>query len=348
MCSAPERAAVGRLLRRARRRDDVGAERLSHLDHRRAHCPAAAADENRLAGLQAGIIDQPQVGGDSHQRHRRGLFVGNAGRRRVQPLLVDRRQLSERALPAKYALVGAPHAIADAKSCGAASRHFHHACQIAADHKRPRQRHGRRATANVDVDRVDRRGFHLHEHLAIAGRGIGKFADANDFRPTGVLDVSGSHIGPPFRSSVDLLAKIAALRANYQRPVDRSTGPMQASLTIGKLPAYTWEAAATSSHLALSGHFSGDAVRQRIAGRGLATPQFEFSPGRVCGSAGLCARRLAARARRELRADHSSASAVGLRISWRSGRGRRSVGRDLAGDSLALVAKFGRQGTQPA
>ena len=43
---------------------------------------------------------------------------------------------------------------------------FDRAGQVAADDERKRQRHGHRAGANVGVDRIDRHGPDLDQHLA--------------------------------------------------------------------------------------------------------------------------------------------------------------------------------------
>ena len=53
-------AAQVRLLRRADRGDDLGADRLGHLHHHRPDAAGAAVDEDDLAGLQFRARNRPR------------------------------------------------------------------------------------------------------------------------------------------------------------------------------------------------------------------------------------------------------------------------------------------------
>ena len=47
--------------------------------------------------------------------------------------------------------------------------------------------------ADVRVDRVERGGFHAHEHLAAGGHRRGQVADDDVFGRAGLFDVGGFH-----------------------------------------------------------------------------------------------------------------------------------------------------------
>ena len=96
----PAAAQVG-LLDAAHGRDDFRADGPGHLHDHRADPAGAAVDEHRLARLQVGTAEQAQVGRDADQRPGHRQLVLDPGRRGIEPVLVDGRQLREGALPAQ-------------------------------------------------------------------------------------------------------------------------------------------------------------------------------------------------------------------------------------------------------
>ena len=71
--------------------EDLGAEVLGELDRRHADAAGAGVDQDPLARLQVGEVDQAVVGGEEDDRHRGRLLEAPAvGDRDEQTALADR------------------------------------------------------------------------------------------------------------------------------------------------------------------------------------------------------------------------------------------------------------------
>src|SRR2546425_2805904 len=145
--------------------DDTGAQSLGHLYDHRTNAAAAAIHKENLSLFQFYVPDQPQMRRNANQRGAGSLFVGDAIRYRIEPLLIYCGEFGKGALPAEQSLIAAPHALARFEA-----RHFRAALhdltgQIAPDDKRERQLHGNEAATDVSVYRVHSHGGYLDEAL---------------------------------------------------------------------------------------------------------------------------------------------------------------------------------------
>ena len=98
-------------------------------------------------------------------RHRGRVVIREFIRRGIEPILVDGRKLCGGARPSQKSLVRAPHAITHGKSGSARAELGDRARQVAADHVRKRERHRHQPRPEIKVDRVERGGVHLDQHL---------------------------------------------------------------------------------------------------------------------------------------------------------------------------------------
>ena len=134
------------------------------------------------------------MGRDRDQRAGGRLPIGDARRCPVQPALVHGGQFRRRSLAAEHPLVRSPdpHPGPEPIDLGADGDDL--AGQIRTDDERKRQRHGHRAGADADVDRIDARRPDAHEHLPRPGNGIGQVAAADALGRTDGGDECGADV----------------------------------------------------------------------------------------------------------------------------------------------------------
>src|SRR5262249_6186913 len=113
---------------------------------------------------------------------------------RIEPALIGRAVLGKRPLPAKQALIRAPHPLADLKFCGLRPQSFDSSRQVAADDERFGQLPVIRPVAEIGVDRIHRYRADPHQNfssLRIRLRQIAKLD--RPFRRPGGLDIGSFH-----------------------------------------------------------------------------------------------------------------------------------------------------------
>ena len=187
-----QRSAPSRCLGIAGGGEGCGPACLGELEHRRADIPRPALHEDRFAGGQLCPL-QPHVRRQGRMDKRHHLALVDAGRQRVEKLLVDRQALGKSPLPAVKALVVAPDPVARGKSFDGRSDPLDLAHHVAADDEGPGQLDWQLAAADVGVDRIDRHGRHPYQHVARADLRLRQFAIADLVGRSHGLDISGFH-----------------------------------------------------------------------------------------------------------------------------------------------------------
>src|SRR5262249_6519228 len=105
-------------------------------------------------------------------------------------------EFRERALPAEQTLVGPPDTVADLEAVCTRSGGLDGSGKVAAGDEGFGKRHCHGAGADVDVDRVERRGAYADEHFALSGLRRGQFADADHVGTASRFEEGCSHAGP--------------------------------------------------------------------------------------------------------------------------------------------------------
>ena len=130
-------------------------------------------DEDLLAGLDVGAVDEGLPGGQRHQRHRGRLVQGERGRLGRDVVLVDRDVLREG--PDPQVAGASVDLVADLEVAYGGADPGHHAGDVVAEHERGLvlQEPLELAVADHRVQRVDAGGAHLDQHVTVADLGLG-------------------------------------------------------------------------------------------------------------------------------------------------------------------------------
>jgi len=129
-------------------------------------------DEDHLAGLHVGAVNEGLPGSQRHQRHR-GLVQGERGWLGGDVVLVDRDVLRES--PDPQVAGASVDLVAYLEVAYGRADPGHHARDVVAEHERGLvlQEPLELAVADHRVQRVDAGGAHLDQHVTVADRGLG-------------------------------------------------------------------------------------------------------------------------------------------------------------------------------
>ena len=199
----------------AAHRGHVGAERLGELNGERAHASGSAVDEHRLARLHLPLVAQGLECRDARHGHRRGLLERQVRRLPGEPVLAGERVLG----PGRAR--DAEHLVARLQALDLPADGLDGSRQVGADglilrpaHAVSDAREVRPADA-VPLDRVDGRGVHAHEHLAVSDRRLVDVPQLEDIGPAVAFVEDRLHAGRCARGAVSIWQRQAWRRIHW-------------------------------------------------------------------------------------------------------------------------------------
>src|SRR5262245_24682959 len=158
--------------RRRARRKHRGSKGPGDLDCHVADTTGSSLHQDRLAGLQAGAVDQPLPRGDEYERQRSRLAHRDIRRFEREQIGIDRREFRERTLPAADTAGHSVNLVTTSQARHALARRLDGPGEIEAENggqRMTRVRGG--AGADLEVERIDGACCDTHQHLAGPGNG---------------------------------------------------------------------------------------------------------------------------------------------------------------------------------